>query len=285
MNEQRHTNRLAPVQGSGAGFTLVEIMIAITVASVLGAAILSLVLGQNRFYGQSDDTIYAQQSLRAAMDMIASELRMAGSGDVIAAEADSVVVRFDLERAVVCLDDPSNDRVYLYVYDRVGNANVPSGFRGAAFSSPYDTDWTYGDSWTGTSETSSQALTACDANGAPNSDPASSYRRVAGWGAKFGTVPEKGSLIRFYGKLTYKLAPSSFTDGLAIWRNGQELVSPFEDGAAFSYELSNGLTLSSVPVTDLLKVETIKVDVTAVGDGPNRFDVRRSIEYDIPLRN
>lgn len=289
MSRAWRTDGFRPPRGSAArpaeGFTLIELIVTMTVAGVLGMAILALVLGQNRFYGHSDDVTYAQQSLRAAMDLMASELRMASPRDLVEAEADRVRIRFDLERAVVCERDDTNDRAHIYVYDVVGNANLPAGFRGAAFSGPYTAAWSYGDDWTGTSETSSTAKSVCVANGAPDVTPASRYRRVGGWTAKFGSVPEQGSLVRFYGQLTYRFAESGFGEGVAVWRNDQELVSPFDDGATFHYVLANGLVLSSVPDADLLSVRTIRIDVTAEGDGPNRYDVQRSISYDVPLRN
>ncbi len=99
-----------------AGFTLVETLITLVVAGVLGVAILTLILGQNRFYEHSDDAIYAQQTIRAAMDLMSSELRMISPTDLLAAEEDSLAARFDLVRGVVC-DTLSSDDVYLFVYD------------------------------------------------------------------------------------------------------------------------------------------------------------------------
>ncbi len=273
--------------GIGAGFTLVEMLITLAVAGVLGAAILSLVLGQNRFYGQSDDTIYAQQSLRAAMDLMASELRMGSPGDLMAAEPDSVTLRFDLERAVVCAVT-AGDQASIYVYDKVENANLPSGFRGGAYSGPYEAPWHYASTepWTPTVDaTGAVPKLDCTSRGAPDTGADADYRRVSGWGTAFGGVPERGSLVRFYGKLTYRFDESSFTDGMAVFRNGQELVSPFEDGPNFLYVMADGSVQNAVSPVDFSDVRTIRIDVTARGDGANRYDVQRSISYDVALRN
>lgn len=271
-----------------AGFTLVEMLITLTVAGVLGAAILSLVLGQSRFYGQSDDTIYAQQSLRAAMDLMASELRMASPRDLMAAEQDSVRIRFDLRRGVVCQLQPSGNEAFVYIYDRVDNANLPSGFRGAAISGPYEAAWHYADNWTPSENEVAYGAAAntCKSYGAPDSEPQQRFHRIAGFStAGFPEPPDRGHLLRFYGGLTYRFDASSFGEGVAVWRNNQELVSPFEEGASFSYVMEGGLVLPAVPDTDLLDVRAIRIEVAAKPDGANRYDVSRAISYDVPLRN
>lgn len=269
-----------------AGFTLIEVLIAITVASILGAGILALVLGQNRFYGHNDDAIYAEQSLRAAMDLMASELRMASPDDILAAEPESVSVRFDLMRAVVCATDVTgSDEADVFVYDSVPNANLPPEFRGTAISGPYDDFFVYGDNWDGSGSPSAGAELSCESNGSPEDEPASRYRRVTGWKSAFPDVPEVGSVVRVYGRLTYRFAGSGFGSGLAVWRNVQELVSPFEDGARFQYVMVDGSVQAAVAPADFGDVRTIRIDVTARGEDPNRYDVSRQIDYDVPLRN
>lgn len=271
-----------------AGFTLVETLITLVVAGVLGVAILTLILGQNRFYEHSDDAIYAQQTIRAAMDLMSSELRMISPTDLRAAEEDSLAARFDLVRGVVC-DTVGTDEAYLFVYDSVENANLPSDFRGTAFSGPYQSTFEYGDGWTGSTDAPNAVAEAtCVANGSPVSViPANVYREVSGWTGhpETGEAPERGSLVRFYGELSYSLASSSFGSGLAVWRNDQELVSPFETGGSFEYVMADGSVQSSVGSSDFDQVRVIRIDLTAVGEDVNRYGVERQIEYEIPLRN
>jgi len=273
-----------PVRAS-SGFTLVEIMTALVVAGVLGGALTSLVVTQQRFYSRSDDAVLAQQNLRASVDLMASELRMAGPGDVLRATADSVVVRFDLLRAVVC-DTLGADEVALFVYDSITNANVPSRFRGTAWSGPWEDGFAYADGRTPTWVADVTAEAACLANGArPRGTPAPDrFRRASGWTAAFGAVPERGSIVRWYGRLAYRLAPSTSVASLdAIWRNGQELLVPFERGGSFEYVLDDGTVVGSVGAASLPDVRTIRIAVAATGRGP--FGVRRPVSYEIPLRN
>ena len=266
------------------GFTLVEVLITVVVAGVLGGALMTLVLGQQKFYGHSDDTIVAQQNLRAAMDLMATELRMASPSDIMQARSDSVVVRFDIMRAVVC-DVTGADQVATFVYDSVASANLPSGFRGTAYSGAYDSAFVYGDGFTSTSSTGGSAQGTCTGNGAPTGQPASSYRRESGWTAQFGVVPDRGSIVRWYGALAYSFRSSTSTTGEALFRNADELVTPFEAGAVFQYVMANGSVQNSVAGGQLVNIRQIRVMATAIGDGGNRFGVRRQLTYDIPLRN
>lgn len=265
---------------SRGGFTLVELLVAIAVAGMLGASLMALVLGQQKFYGHSDDAILAQQNTRAALDLMGAELRMAGPTDILVADPDSVTVRFDILKGVVC-DAPSASQAEVFVYDSVGTANLPSGFRGTGHSGAYDSAWVYRDNWTPTSSVSGSAMTTCQANGAPSSAPSSAFRSTSGWSA----APDRGSLLRWYGRLTYSFKPSTSTSGEAIWRNAQELVTPFESGARFRYVMDDGSIRNSVNGAQIPNVRQIRVDMVALGDGSNLHGVRRPITYDIPLRN
>ncbi|MCF8126437.1 MAG: prepilin-type N-terminal cleavage/methylation domain-containing protein [Desulfotignum sp.] len=60
------------------GFTLIEIMVALLISSVLATAIYSFFITQHHAYTVQDQVIEMEQNARAAMDMIRRELRMAG---------------------------------------------------------------------------------------------------------------------------------------------------------------------------------------------------------------
>lgn len=272
------TTTRGPVTGS-RGFTLVEVMITVVVAGVLGGALMSLVHGQQRFYALSDGQTHARQNIRVVVDLMAAELRMASPGDIVLARSDSVTIRFDLVRGVVCGGGAGSTHVY--AYDSVTNANLTGGIVGTAYSEPYDSAFVYADGFAGTiigSDPASETL--CRTNGAPTTEPSSAFRLVSGW----STTPPRGSLVRWYGTLTYAFAPSATDAGsLAIWRDGQELVTPFEAGAEFRYVMQDGSVQGSVTAGNLADIREIRVGATATGQGP--FRARRAVVYDVPLRN
>lgn len=268
-----------------AGFSLVEILVVLVVAGIVGAGVVSVLLSQNAFYGESDDRTYAQQSLRAGADLVSTELRMAAPADLMAAEVDSVSVRYDVWRAVVCDSDDVTGTATLFVYDSVDAPNVPAGFRGYAFSDPYSSGWDNADS-PPVSLSLGSGQTTCEDRGAPAGRASWRYRTVSSWlvSGAFDSVPDRGAVVTKYGRLTYSLDPSSFDDGLAVWRNGQELVSPFDSTAAFSYVMANGSVQSSVAPANLRDVRAVRLVATALGQGENRYGVDSQLRLDVRLQ-
>lgn len=280
MRTDRHA---APGQ---AGFSLVEALITLVISGVLATALISLLLGQSRFYERTDAQIYAEQSLRGSMDLVSTELRMGSGADLIAAEPDSVALRYDLVRAVVC-DSTGSDAVAAFALDRITDANLAAGFSGTAVSDPYQEPFQFADGWLPTeSSTGATPKSTCVAVGAPSGLPDDDYVVLTGWTSQYGAKPDPGSVIRVYGRLTYRFAPSTFfATRTALWRGSQELIGPLENEASFSYVMEDGSVLSSVSGTDLEDVVAVRLTATALGDGPNRYDVARPMEFDVPFRN
>lgn len=255
-----------------------------TMVAVISGAFLSILLVQDRFYSRVDEGISAQQNLRAAVDLAASELRMGGTGALIAGAADSVSVRFDVYRAVVC-DVSGGNSAYVFVYDSVANAGLGGSFVGTAYNLPYTTTYEFADGWTGGSSTSASARTTCIANGTPDTLPTTLYREVTGWSGNFPSgVPTRGAIVRRYRQLTYRFAPSLMGPGIALWRGGQELVGPLDATSAFQYVMAGGGVQNSLAPADFPNVRAIRINAIAIDDDP-RFDLQRAIVFDVPFRN
>ncbi len=75
---------------SNQGFTLVELMIAMMLSSVVIGAGFALFINSNRIHHSSTQTSMVQQVARAALEMMSNELLMAGFGTV-----DPFIVRYD----------------------------------------------------------------------------------------------------------------------------------------------------------------------------------------------
>jgi len=275
-------SRLRP--SGEAGFTLVELLIAAAITGILGAAVVSLILGQNRFYAKVDATVTAEQNIRAVGDLIGSELRMGRAGDLLAATEDSVSVRFDIYRAVVC-DSVGAGQATLLVYDSVPNPSLASGFIGTAFVEAYDTTFAYQDGWTGSvTATGSGPRSTCSAAGAPDTAAIAMYRTISGWSGFPEGTPERGAIVRRYGQLTYRFGASVIGNGRAVFRGAQELAGPFSSTSGFRYVMSDGSVATSVSGASLLDVTAIRIVATAIDDD-SRLDVTRALTLDIPLRN
>ena len=60
------------------GFTLVELMVALAITGIISAAMYAAYTSQQRVYQSQDQIVGMQQNLRAGLDMMTRELRMAG---------------------------------------------------------------------------------------------------------------------------------------------------------------------------------------------------------------
>lgn len=269
------------------GFSLVEALIALVISGIIGAALVSLLTAQTRFYSRTDDQRAAELTAGATFDLFSSDVRGAGANDLLAAEADSVTLRFDLLRAVAC-DVTLLGAASLYVYDRTTTAGLTSSFVGVAASGPYEEDFEYADGWNPTpTVTGAVPKALCVLTGTPSTGALSDYLTIAGWNAKFSSdASQAGTLVRVYGELTYKLAPSSFfTTRTALWRGTQELVGPFENGASLSYVMDDGSVQTSVSSADFDDVVAVRVTATTIGEGANRYNVSRAVNFDVSFRN
>ncbi len=274
--------------GTPDGFTIVEVLVAIVLTAILGAGVVSLLLGQSRFYETNEQNLFADESRRGAGEIVASELRMLSTDDLYDADSDEIRARFDLRRMVVCDVDAVTETVTLFVYDDPG-ISLPSGETGTAFSSPYAADFEYADGWTGTflaqgGTTLTPPKSTCLDNGAPDVADPERYRSE-GWSGHPVGLPKQGSVVRVYGDLSYSFQPATTGDGQALWRNGQELVAPFEAGAGFAYIMDNGTKEISVPNANHDNISYVRLEATAVGRGTNRYDVEHDLVFDVPFRN
>lgn len=283
MTGTGYGNRTASGRPQGsAGFTLVEIMIGLIVAGVIGMATVRLLQTQDRFYSHLNHGVNAEQSVRAAADIVSAELRMSVPTDLLAATPESVSVRFDVFQAVVC--GLSGNTAHIFVYDSAPNPNVNSTLVGTAWSGPYQSTWEYGDGWTGSSSQGMGPKTVCTTNGTPNIPGTGPYRSVTGWTPTFSGEPPRGSIVRRYRQLTYRFAPSVMSNGSALWRGPQELVGPVAAASGFAYVMDDGTVQATVATSDFDRVVAVRLNLLAIDDDP-RLDLTRSLRFEIPFRN
>ena len=87
-----------------AGFTLVELLIAMGLMSLVGGAIVSLLLRQQRFYNSTTELIQTRQQIRQAAAMLPSDLRGISSagGDISVMTDSALEFRSVFGSSVVC---------------------------------------------------------------------------------------------------------------------------------------------------------------------------------------
>lgn len=92
-----------PLRGR-AGFTFVELLIAVLLSAIVIGGLFQLVFTQNVVYARQQGLADSRQSLRAAGTLLSWELRhlAAAGGDIYAIGSDSISVRSYEANAVIC---------------------------------------------------------------------------------------------------------------------------------------------------------------------------------------
>jgi len=85
-----------------AGFTLIEVMIALVISGILAGVIFQLVRGQGRFVSVQNAREEVQQNARGALEIISSELRTIHPGGLAAAQKNAVSFRLPRAWGISC---------------------------------------------------------------------------------------------------------------------------------------------------------------------------------------
>ena len=109
------THPAAPIRGR-AGFTFIELIIAVLLSTLVIGGLFQLVFTQNVVYAHQQGLADSRQSLRSAGTLLAWELRhlAAAGGDIYAIGADSISVRSYEASAVICRKETTNARYGLH---------------------------------------------------------------------------------------------------------------------------------------------------------------------------
>lgn len=97
------------------GFTLVEVLVAMTLTGIVVAGTLRALSAQKKFYARQARILDARHAMRASTTILASEFRdaSAADGDLYAIGPDSIVVRSTAGFAIACAVNTGNSTLAL----------------------------------------------------------------------------------------------------------------------------------------------------------------------------
>ncbi len=281
---------------SRRGVTLIELLVAITIATILGSALMSLMLSMNRFEERQEGLRGARRAGRGAILAMVDEFRMLDPDwGIESASGTSITVRLPYALGLVCSSTSSLQTLMLLPVDSVALAQP--GLSGYA---------SRGSGGTMTPVTTTLSLTyqattpsACTSAGiqtitAPASSPNARTRPVTLAGSGM-TVLAVGTPVLLFRRARYYFGASAQT-GLsgrtALWRDwlddasgAEELAGPFDASAAFRfYDLDGTTAQTTVPtLTDIHGFELFlpgESDRTARQQGaPEQADMTTSVFF------
>ena len=250
---------------SRRGFTLVEMVVALTILALFGTAMIRILVAQTHLFAKAAAQRGTRSVTRSAMNMITSDLRMVeATQGVVAATSTSLTVRAPYALGVVCGVSGGATIVSVAPVDSTVWANA--GTTGYAWR---NTLGVYNFTETSLSLASAAATVCTSAsittltNGKTVSvSPALPVGAVA------------GTVVLFEEQLLYEFKNSVAVPGATgLWRTvlttgaTEELVTPFTSSAGFRYYVMNADTSQAAPPNPLSNTRGIEFVLAAETTG------------------
>jgi len=237
-----------------AGLTLVELLVAMTVTSIVGAALIQVILAQNRSSGNNEAWRTARSVSRGSLNRLLADLEVVNADSALEAGATSQSITFRVPYAfgVAC-----NTSIPLVASVLPVDNSVWAAARFAG--------WAWRDASTGkyryrmtTIGLGAGTPTVCDPGASIRTLTAAEGGGTAGRviqltspgsmgtsGGYSGLVPSVGMSVMLLQRVRYRFAPSvalavALPGSIALWRDviggtSEELAAPFDTTARFRF--------------------------------------------------
>jgi prepilin-type N-terminal cleavage/methylation domain-containing protein len=261
-----------------AGFSLVELLIALLLTSLVGAAVTGVFVTQSQLFDNQAKESRARGVSRSAINIMMSELRMVEHDKgVQLARPDSLRVRVPFAMGVVCGIDGAAVAAWIFPADSFAYADA--SFKGYAYR---QADGVYRYQASGSAPTAG-GTAVCDAVNVQTAGPGSAMT-IATLPA---ILPEAGAPIFFYQVVTYFFAPDAELPGARVLMrqvgtsDPEELVRPFDSTARFRYfwNSETGVSQATAPA-NLALLHGVELVLDGVNERPNSDGTYRTV----PLR-
>jgi prepilin-type N-terminal cleavage/methylation domain-containing protein len=271
---------------SRRGFALAELLVALVIAGIIGIALTRLVVSQARFVSVQGGMMQARSGARAALNVMAEELRMVSDSGLLAATRDSITVRAPYGFGIACGYNAGRTIVGLLPADSAGYASASNS--GVAWRDSLG-NWRYLDA---VAVSAGAPTTTCTTQ-----TPAIAVLSAGSWSAQAiyaqSVAPTIGSPVYLYQKITYVFAASVDLPGRrALWRAvpglslREELVAPFDTSAKFEFLVGSSLAVRATAPAILDSVYGIRARLVAASEqtpagraAPMMFDLSTNLVF------
>lgn len=235
------------------GFTLLEMLIALTIVGVIGAVATKLLASQSRFFDSQTNRRVARQVARSSTNVLLSDLRMvqdSGGVDSVSSDGKTIRVVVPYRFGIYCGTNGGNSYTFsmLPVDSAVSAMAVYGGyaFRDSATGR-----------YTSVTPPAPQSTNAVTTSSTPSLCTGGSYPirtlTINGRTSRIidvtpknpaGVDPKVGTAVYLWQLVTYTFAPSStYVGSVGLWRYARsnntdiksELLAPFDTSARFRF--------------------------------------------------
>lgn len=252
------------------GFTIVELIVAIVVSTIVLGAAYGLLLNNQRFYRSQTQIVDVQSNVRAVAQILPAELRELSptGGDIMAMSDTSVTIRAMRALGIVCdVSDSANARLVLRNSQWYGYRAIDPERDGIFIFRDADTLAASDDGWVlaGVAQTSNEA---CE-----DDTPGTRVdleNVVGGAGVLSGVT--LGSPVRTFETVRYHLYQDAGAWWLGVstlaegtWSGSSPVAGPLLEGSGLAFSF---LDAAGAAATDSSRVRTIRVTVRGESSQP-----------------
>ncbi len=259
--------------GSSKGLTLVELLVVLAVSSILMAAIFGTFISQQKSYATQDQVVEMHQTLRAAIDRMTREIRMAGYGGNILGTLGNV----NAFTHVITPVNGSEDSITILVAEEVAklsqNAAMGSNQLQLTASGMFDTG---SKKYLCLNGLNNYLVQAASGNTVTLASPLQEDH----------PVNESVSLVK---AITYRIDPN--TTNLVRDENtgeGGQLLAENVEGIQIRYTLADGTVVDSPANPEEIRMVSVNLAVRTripSREYPGDGYLRRTMKADIEVRN
>jgi prepilin-type N-terminal cleavage/methylation domain-containing protein len=263
-------NVLRPRQG----FTLAEVIVALTMTAVIGAAVTGVFISQSQFFDTQEKVGFARGVTRGATNMIMSELRMLELDQgIVEATNKKIKARVPIGMAIVCRVG-TGLTVSRLPYD--SSIEADNGYYGYAYR---QADGTYHYMEPASPPTPGNAGRCNDAK----------VRIMPGGSVQYllpGAPADTGAIVLLYQQITYEFKASAVVPGrIGLWRRiettlvDEELVAPFDTTAQFRFYVNDAPTAQDAVPGVLSDITGLELVLDGLSERPDRDGTHRNVPY------
>jgi len=257
------------------GFSIVELIVAMTVLAALGLALTQLLLAEGRFSDQQSALRSARAVSRQSMNVLLSELRMVQDMDGIElASADGKTIRVVVPYAFAlnCDDVGGPSRNVISVLPVDSLSFVQAKYAGYAWRDDATGLYELHDLVGTDTPATSTAASRCKTTAQIDTVKIGTRKGLVLDVKPRETAAARGSAVFLYQRVTYAFKASVAVPGrYGLWRQAsggsdEELVAPFDSSSRFKYWAEG----ASVAVASPPSLSTIRgLDIVFVGTSAN----------------